>query len=333
MRIRWLILLCIWAAAAHELTTQDPAPGVVEVRRGAEARVMCRRCGQEITLRGEHVKVHAHSNATHTHCSHDPHGALSEPPLFNMSNPQGQDFQVALFSNSSGTALDRHRSTVATFFPPYAWQILTCSRCSQHLGWQFSRKASECTAVQQPAKTSKQERKSLISDVERALGSKCLMLDTGGYWSYQYCHRKQILQVHLEADGSRGQQWSLGTFEGSAHNNSHMFTNGQHCDETGGGRHSEVVFRRCSPAEQEGDAARHAEQQGERALVVSIDEPGVCGYRFTICVMKEEAQCNEPEEGAHGNETLRRFVGLIWPNLVAEDAEELRFVRELKLRI
>lgn len=338
MGLRWLALLWLFAAAAHELqapTEQHPA-GFVEIRRGQPARVLCRHCGQEISTRGHHVKFHQdESNSTHTRCSLDPGGALSgPPPRFNFSNPEGHDFQVALFSNTSGVKLHGQSSKEASFFPPYSWQILSCSRCSHHLGWRFSRPRGRCppkAAAAAGPRSALEEKKKLVQDIERTLGGKCMVINTG-WWTFQYCHRKEIRQYHREEDGRRGNDWSLGRFEERARNGSHIFVNGQRCDETSAGRHSEVRFERCERHRERSPAAEQAVLDGERAYVHSIQEPGLCAYVFTICLLPEEHE-EEQECGQESNGALSRFDALIWPNVVPEDAEELGFVHNMKLRI
>ena len=37
---------------------------------------------------------------------------------------------------------------------------------------------------------------------------KCITLDKG-WWSYKWCHKKEIIQLHKETDGKVITQWSL----------------------------------------------------------------------------------------------------------------------------
>ncbi len=39
------------------------------------------------------------------------------------------------------------------------------------------------------------------------------MYAPGGWWSYEWCHRKVVRQFHREADGSMNPVWSLGEFD------------------------------------------------------------------------------------------------------------------------
>ena len=41
---------------------------------------------------------------------------------------------------------------------------------------------------------------------------KCITLEKG-WWSYKWCHRKEIHQFHKEPDGTVSTKWSLGKFD------------------------------------------------------------------------------------------------------------------------
>eukprot|EP00658_Telonema_sp_P-2_P021311 TRINITY_DN18484_c0_g2_i2.p1 TRINITY_DN18484_c0_g2~~TRINITY_DN18484_c0_g2_i2.p1 ORF type:complete len:197 (-),score=27.40 TRINITY_DN18484_c0_g2_i2:543-1133(-) len=183
---------------------------------------------------------------------------------------------------------------------------------------------------------------SAASDVykRQVLKGKCIVMDTG-WWTWQYCHRKEIRQYHREPDGTRGDDWSCGVFA-EVSRDSHHFINGRVCDETASSRSSQVVFKFCD-ADPSHVGAQHATEMGEQAYVYSIHEPQTCSYTFTICLIQDETEhstdCATAGPGSTGTSSgnnsawLPRFDGLIWPNVVAEDSDELHFVHNLKLRV
>ena len=102
---------------------------------------------------------------------------------------------------------------------------------------------------------------------EKAFGvidrlKKMCIIHAIDWWSYEWCHRKEVKQFHMEVDQKtkkhqRNPEWSLGTYVYSDYY-SHEFDeetveevidyyeDGQHCDETGEGRKTEVHLRCCS---------------------------------------------------------------------------------------
>jgi hypothetical protein len=115
----------------------------------------------------------------------------------------------------------------------------------------------------------------------------CITLEQG-WWSYKWCHKKEIRQFHKEPDGTIPQDWSLGKFDASGKKfrtgsavgkkdasstrsafYSHFFIGGQRCDETGGGRSTEVQFYCCD--------------DDKGTYILSISEPATCQYALKIC--------------------------------------------------
>jgi len=268
--------------------------------------------------------------------------------LRNLSNPHGVDFQVATFGKATNTKLHSTPSYDSSFFPPYSWQILSCSKCQAHLGWKFD--TGEKADDPQPSNmvcdgemvTYEPPRP---SDLLNRLDGKCTV-SRQGWWTYQWCHRKEIRQYHSENDGKRSQDWSLGSFDNKGRKQTatseqfepHFFLDGQHCDETGKTRWSEVHFDCC--ADDNSKVAQQAQEEGEETYIRSIEEPGLCHYRFKVCAKQlcpepPRQKCNgvmRPANKTGSVRSLKSFYGLIWPNLVAEDADELYWVRNIKLR-
>lgn len=61
----------------------------------------------------------------------------SGSPFQSFLNPNGFYFDVITFIECE-SVFDLQDATLEhTWFPGYAWNILGCSKCSQHLGWSF----------------------------------------------------------------------------------------------------------------------------------------------------------------------------------------------------
>jgi len=113
-------------------------------------------------------------------------------------------------------------------------------------------------------------------DPLKVLEGKCTV-SRQGWWTYQWCHRKEIRQYHSEEDGKRSQDWSLGSFEESSEKKVAKKTfnsqykpeiyskNGQKCDETGNTRWTEVYFDCC--ANDESNIAKQAEEENEDTYI------------------------------------------------------------------
>lgn len=93
-----------------------------------------------------------------------------------------------------------------------------------------------------------------FKDTLRALKGVCTVVHLG-WWNYEWCHRKEVSQFHYEVIngvGVRKPQWSLGKFTHSTIIRDHddddgdiqmiidHYVGGQHCDETGDHRSTEV---------------------------------------------------------------------------------------------
>lgn len=102
----------------------------------------------------------------------------------------------------------------------------------------------------------------------------CLDYTTGGYWQYKWCYHKEVRQFHSDApDAAPTFNWSLGKYHKPIDKSDVLyniqnsgtrsvitnkkaqyyghpyyveaFTNGQHCDENGRGRETEVRLIFC----------------------------------------------------------------------------------------
>ena len=52
-------------------------------------------------------------------------------------NPQGNVFHIGCFKEAPGCKAVGFTSTEFSWFSGYAWQIVCCSGCNEHLGWIF----------------------------------------------------------------------------------------------------------------------------------------------------------------------------------------------------
>lgn len=61
----------------------------------------------------------------------------------NYVNPHGHVHQTLtvreVYTPLRSVAVDRRSETKDSWFPGYAWAILTCGRCNRHLGWRFTK--------------------------------------------------------------------------------------------------------------------------------------------------------------------------------------------------
>ncbi|THB64139.1 MAG: hypothetical protein D6E12_15495 [Desulfovibrio sp.] len=79
----------------------------------------CHLCLNPITRQGNRIAV----NGQHQH---------------NFFNPHGLVFEIGCFSAAPGCVIQGAPSFEFTWFPGHAWQVALCSRCLNHLGWQFT---------------------------------------------------------------------------------------------------------------------------------------------------------------------------------------------------
>mmetsp|Transcript_37799 Transcript_37799/g.65313 ORF Transcript_37799/g.65313 Transcript_37799/m.65313 type:complete len:812 (-) Transcript_37799:9-2444(-) len=162
-------------------------------------------------------------------------------------------------------------------------------------------------------------------EISETLKTNCA-LHTEGYWSYEWCHTKEVRQFHMEQKGNvlhREPDWSLGkagrtvtirekhvgdtTAEAKTRRITKIieyFENGQRCDETGEGRATEVHIVCCEGSAVKNyisAAAYYASVDGTAshnlklpaATIASITEPDLCAYEVTVC---SPLMCKRPSE-------------------------------------
>ena len=57
----------------------------------------------------------------------------------NCTNPYGVRFDVRCFGEALGAAISGPPVAADSWFPGFAWRLLTCTDCQAHIGWYFER--------------------------------------------------------------------------------------------------------------------------------------------------------------------------------------------------
>ena len=239
-----------------------------------------------------------------------------------------------------------------------------------------------------------------LDEILKKLKGLCQAVSRG-YWTYEWCFRKHVRQFHLEplpknyvADKNkkdavlevnkikylRSPDWSLGGYtlekeipvsvqwdkpEGNLVYISNYFVDGQHCDETGSGRHTEVRLMCCQRdrkiAAEGPTSSNNLPKEWQRVSVRNIEETATCRYLIDVCVA---ALCDlksfydngfieikaDNKKSSRQQTSLSRsdvdgrqpsfhpapaaegcvFHGLLWDRLISRDADALRWVAAVK---
>jgi len=184
---------------------------------------------------------------------------------------------------------------------------------------------NEETTIQNKSNELILNRDEQIQIIMDGLQNICLILNTETYWMYEWCHRKDIRQFHIlhPPNGNdkpiRSPDWSLGSYESSlvvredgtqsADYNSYskspiskiidFYIDGQHCDETGSGRRSQV-HTQCCPNDDNNSNSKTKKRKRKdkhsqtisnqhKIEIKSIREYDTCLYELVVCA---EFLCN-----------------------------------------
>ena len=326
-------------------------------------KIYCRVCGAEITEDGLHVHVESKASSNLLLKKHQRDGR----EVHQFRNPQGQIFDVATFTSAKNVAKQGQHSVANSFYPPYGWRMVTCSRCSAHLGWHMSLHDTGAGTDSAPLHQCKnrQDLKSSLRVLEkrlvRALRKTCLVWKKtpGDYWSFQWCHGKKLVQFHQVQQSEQNPVYSLGKFQVARFEleigNTRVkklnaknfdpsklilveeFSDGQICHETNTGRQGRVRLR-CCPDE-------------EDMRIMSIEEVGKCVYVVDVCVpeMCSHGVCGASSEQPDLGEThsaaveqveesksrekpshLESFYALRWDALLLDDTQETSWIVSLR---
>ncbi|ETV84306.1 hypothetical protein H257_03553 [Aphanomyces astaci] len=302
----------------------------------------CRFCGAHLAWKHHYQHLpdesKAHAKNTRTETSLGEHGEVVY-----FDNPAGVEFELASFQHSDGVPSDAYTQQ-DTFFDSYNWRALACPRCAKHVGWKFTHVLhDQCMAdtqrqLHKPAVPSgkKGSKTKLAALVDAAFADKSCYAMSNGWWSYQHCYKSDITQFHLEPDGVKANEWSLGHFSDNKSTDTeiaHHFTGGQHCDENGKLRSTTVKYV-CCPEQQD-------------IVVDTIEEPSLCTYLMRVCVpqlcqskpkipdvldKKIEKACAQTlvdHQKPTSPSFLPLFYTLVWPDTIAEDSPELTWTHSL----
>ena len=80
-----------------------------------EESIRCKNCEHKITSPKMAIEPHEHT----------------------FRNPAGFSFHIVCFSDAPGAEDVGAPTTVATWFPGYAWSFARCQQCQIHLGWWY----------------------------------------------------------------------------------------------------------------------------------------------------------------------------------------------------
>jgi hypothetical protein len=84
----------------------------------ADEALVCASCGHPITRESERIEVDGSHESVRV-------------------NLAGMLFRIGCFARAPGCRAVGESSTHWTWFPGYAWQVVVCARCADHLGWAF----------------------------------------------------------------------------------------------------------------------------------------------------------------------------------------------------
>ena len=341
-----LYTIYIWStylpsSAAHVITSASDRgipetaylAGVPDPSRHATV-VMCRHCGATLTSGAQYtvpdakpVQEHFHGTEpctefTHRHDGHTVSGQLSK-----FKNPHGEAVSVVPMDKVPGAKLAAGTvSTQDSWYEDHGWHSIVCSQCGTHVGWAFAPVSSLPSSTPAPVagplsstntapvlRTPEQRLPRAIEHVPgeeaehlASLQHQCLLLQKG-WWTYEFCHKTSVRQLHIAANGKVETAWSLGQYQPSKSGpgpydpqwyTSHFYAGGQVCHETKSKRSTEVQFF-CCEAVKDPASAQASPSPGQpsasptpatRAVdplspwIASVTEPALCQYQMKVCL-------------------------------------------------
>ena len=108
------------------------------------------------------------------------------------------------------------------------------------------------------------------------LAGRCVQMNHG-YWTYQWCNKHEVLQLHVDEKGVTEASHSLGVYTDIGADDSaslQRFRGGEMCEETSVPRRSDVHLKCCA-----------GKEAGGAALTVgSLEETSKCVYSIVMCI-------------------------------------------------
>jgi len=95
--------------------------------------LLCRTCGHEIAFARDLIRV---SSTKSVSKRNETIIGIPETLIQLFENPQNQRFEV-IISKKADVLLHGNTVPEHSWFPGYAWTIILCPKCGQHLGWHF----------------------------------------------------------------------------------------------------------------------------------------------------------------------------------------------------
>ena len=124
-------------APAHECTSEEAGDDAPAQERTAVMR--CARCNHPIAAAADLLPEQIARLESASYPYQLDLLGNEEAWVYSATNAQQRRFDVCRFGVAacarlelSGTPTDEH-----SFFPPFAWRMASCARCSAHLGWTF----------------------------------------------------------------------------------------------------------------------------------------------------------------------------------------------------
>ena len=137
-----VVVVVVALATASTKTVGVVGAHAYNARRdgGGGGDVMRCTCGNPVARGNDLVSMAApDAERTFRHVPLGDRGESVNATVSRLRNPHGIAFDLVTVAEASGAAPIAHRPTSeATWFPGYAWQILTCAKCNAHLGWRFT---------------------------------------------------------------------------------------------------------------------------------------------------------------------------------------------------
>jgi cereblon len=101
-----------------DLSLTDPK--IIEDVAGGDEAFLCSLCKVKISEKKYIISV------------------SGDTPYHSFTNPYGFSYNVITLSYCEMVREDSNPVAEYSWFPGYAWTVLSCAGCSEHLGWRFT---------------------------------------------------------------------------------------------------------------------------------------------------------------------------------------------------